>query len=102
MADGEHPPKKDNPRWSELAGDNPTEYYLARRYFQLSPAEWDAQPWWLSVLYRQGLIDQGVLDDGSGKNPRERPDKTGAQSPPSVDFAEDKFLPKGFTTRRAG
>lgn len=96
-------PKKGNPRYEELTGGQGTTYYLARRYFQLSPAEWDELPWWQSTCYLEGLEAEGVIGDKNNKT--SHTPKAGQPGKPavgSVDYAEDPFLPRGFTTRRAG
>lgn len=100
MVDGGDPPKKDNPRWQALTRGQANTYYLARRYFQLSPEEWDELPWWLSISYIEGLVDQGILKgDGSRSTPNNPGPGTGSAN---VDYADSVPLPKGFKTRRAG
>ena len=101
MADPGDPPKKGNPRIEVLTRGHGSTYYLARRYFNLSPSEWDALPWWESVILIQGLQEQGVIQD-----PDAPPKEAGAGSsnpgtPPLVDYAEG-LVPTGFKTRRAG
>ena len=40
--------------------------YLARRYFQLSPAEWDDLGWDLQQTYLDGLEGEEVVSFGRG------------------------------------
>jgi hypothetical protein len=94
------PPKKDNPRYEALTGGNANSYYIARRYFNLSPEEWNDLPWWLSVAYLEGLADQGILKgDKNRSNPGNPGPGTGQAT---VDYSDAVPLPKGFQTRRAG
>jgi len=93
-------PKKDNPRLAGLTGERGTEFYLAKRYFNSSPEEWDAMPWWLTTTYLNGLTEQGVIGDGNEKSPNKGSNSPG-QAGPLVDYASGAF-PPGFKTRRAG
>lgn len=34
--------------------------YVARRYFRLTPVEWDGTPWWVQRAYLEGLVEDGV------------------------------------------
>lgn len=100
MADGRDPPKSDNPRYKALIDGKATTYYIARRYFQLLPDEWDKLPWHITVAYIQGLEDQGVFkSSGASTNPGNP--GPGPKSV-SVDYTDAIPLPKGFKTRRAG
>lgn len=44
------------------------ELYLARRYLGLSPAEYDALPWWERRLYLEGFREERLVNDGSGSS----------------------------------
>lgn len=102
MVDGADQAKKDNPRYEKLTGGHALDYYLARRYFHYEPHEWDALPWWQSLMYIEGLEASGILGDGKSK--RSDAGEPGTSAPRPVDYAEDSVatLPRGFTTRRAG
>lgn len=102
MADGGDPPKKDNPRYRSLTGESATSYYLARRYFQLNPAEWDDLPWWQTTCYLEGLKAEGVLKDPDAPNSKPAAGNPGHTASKPVNYAEDPLLPRGFKTRRAG
>lgn len=87
--------KKDNPRFEALTRGNAGHYYLARRYFNLSPKKWDKLPWWEAVLLIEGLEAQGILGDGK------KQESSGIGGKP-VDITTGEAIPKGFKTRRAG
>ena len=100
MADGGDPPKKDNPRYEALTRGSGHQYYLAARYFNKTPEQWDAQPWWLSVCYLDGLEAQGVIGD---KEHRQSPNESGPGTTLNTDMTGDlEGLAPGFKTRRAG
>ena len=98
MADQGDSAKKDNPRYDGLTGGSAGSYYLARRYFGLSPKKWDRLPWWESVLLIEGLKDQGILKGG---NATTGSSNSGVGGQP-VDLTDGSPIPRGFNTRRAG
>lgn len=100
MAHERDSPKKGSPRWEALTRGQANTYYIARRYFQLSPEEWDELPIWLSIAYIEGLQDQGILKGGEGRSNPSSPGTGSGKAP--VDYADAVPLPKGFKTRRAG
>src|SRR5215471_3155774 len=59
-------------RWnsgSEIAAyrQRRIELFIARRYFQLSPDEWDALPWDIHRAYLDGLQEDGTLTREEGE-----------------------------------
>lgn len=50
-------------RYEELSGgrEHALEIYLAARYFQLSPKEWDDLPWWVRRTYIEGLEEEQII-----------------------------------------
>lgn len=73
--------------------------YLARRYFGLSPDEWDDLPWWEAELLLEGLRDQEILGDGKEKSPP----SNGPGSAKAIDLTQaDLSAVGGVQIRRAG
>lgn len=99
MADGGNPAKKDNPRYEQLTGGFETQYYVAGRYFRLSPDEWNALPWWVTTTYMEGLKQEGIF----GKDAANEARAPVSGTPLNTDLTGDLgTLPPGFKTRRAG
>jgi len=104
MAHGAVPPGTAGSRYEALSGgaDRRSVLYLARRYFNLSPAEWDATPWWESHLLIEGLQDQGVIGGGEDRQQHDQAE-SGTLGPKPIDLTSAPLESiGGFQTRRAG
>lgn len=93
MGDGAVPPGSTNRHYEAVAGDRDQrlQFYLAQRYFNKSPEEWQRLPWWQTQLYIEGLREEGIIKS---------PEGGGASS--IIDPTVDAPLPQGFQTRRVG
>ncbi len=61
MVAGEaHEPGSRCRRYDALSGDPSRRltYYLARRFLNIGPAEWDRLPWWEQAIYQEGLQNE--------------------------------------------
>src|SRR6266536_694566 len=75
MAHGNVPsPGSIEVRYEGLSGgpQNRLELYIARRYFNMGPQEWEETPWWLQRVYMEGLKQEGILLT-DGKSPQGPP-----------------------------
>lgn len=104
MDHGGNPAKNDNHRYAALTGGKATVYYLARRYFNLTPEGWDDLPWYTAVAYIDGLKAQGVLDGEGSSEPSVEVDARTARAPraTAIDLSGMDPLPRNIQTRRAG
>jgi hypothetical protein len=77
-----------------------TQYYVAGRYYNKTPDEWDALPWWVTTCYMEGLREQGMFGEGNQASSG----RSAPGAPINTDLADDDLsgLPPGFQTRRAG
>lgn len=74
-------PDKLDERYEAIPAERRFKLYLAKRYFNMSPEQWDDTPWWLQATYIEGLRAEGVIrngdddeesyDESPGKNPRD-------------------------------
>lgn len=39
------------------------EHYLARRYLQMAPQEWDRLPWYEQRMYLEGFAEEGLVEN---------------------------------------
>lgn len=105
MDDRRDSPKSDNPRFSALTKGHGDEWYLARRYFQMSRDEWGDLPWYESTALMEGLRKHGVLGKAEQEQAIENAPPAAApgnRKPPPVDLTGPGLIPPGFTTRLAG
>jgi hypothetical protein len=78
------------------------EWYLAARYFQMNPKQWDQSPWWYTALLMDGLMAEGILKDpNSDEQPQPTGTTAGNAKSRSIDLSGGQ-IPDGFSTRRVG
>jgi hypothetical protein len=80
-------------------------YYLARRYFNLSPQDWHSLPWWETEVLLEGLRAQKIIGGGEDADTESPPSvpqgNVSHKEGPVVDLTGGA-VPSGFQTRRVG
>lgn len=100
------PPGSTTTRYDALvdAAGGSINIYIARRYFNLTPDQWNGLPWWETRALIEGLRAEGVLKDPNKNDDDNGPiTEPGRKPGPVIDMTGPLPGPiKGFTTRRAG